>query len=189
MCLSVRLLALLAPRRSTCSCGSISKTDLFPQSLKSSLTYSDTYYKLTYLPFPWSIRLLKLVFFIIELFPQFPKFSRANSDTYFFLSLKTWSRQRKKSKESLLSRYETYIYIYLVARWLYNCVRTDSPGFYWPCVRLRRKLPIVYKRNFPMSPPVRSMVGRLVDWSDGWSVCHNFVEGQEVSLPCFYRST
>ena len=27
------------------------------------------------------------------------------------------------------------------------------------------------------------------DWLVGWSVCHNFLKGREVSLPCSSRST
>ena len=33
------------------------------------------------------------------------------------------------------------------------------------------------------------LVGWSVDRSVGLSVCHNFLEGQEVSLPCSYQST
>ena len=44
---------------------------------------------------------------------------------------------------------------------------------YWSC-----NIPINYDPSCPS-------VGRLV----GWSVCHNFLKGWEVTLPCSYRST
>ena len=31
--------------------------------------------------------------------------------------------------------------------------------------------------------------GRLVGWLVGWSVCHNFLRGREVTLLCSYWST
>ena len=34
-------------------------------------------------------------------------------------------------------------------------------------------------------PSIRLSVGR----SDGWSFCHDFVKGPEVSFPCSYRRT
>ena len=32
-------------------------------------------------------------------------------------------------------------------------------------------------------------IGLSYYWSVGWPVCHNFLKGREVSLPCSYRST
>ena len=46
-----------------------------------------------------------------------------------------------------------------------------------------------WKCNFPMTPHVRLLVGWLVGRSVGRSVCHNFLKGREVTLPCSYRST
>ena len=37
------------------------------------------------------------------------------------------------------------------------------------------------KNNFPIDNKVRLFVG--------WSVCHNFLIGREVTLTCSYRST
>ena len=45
----------------------------------------------------------------------------------------------------------------------------------------REILPSFQKCNFLMNHPVRRSVGR--------SVCHNFLKGRRVTLPCFYRST
>ena len=42
-----------------------------------------------------------------------------------------------------------------------------------------------WKGNFSMTPSV----GRSVFFSVGWSVCHNFLKGREVTPPCSYRST
>ena len=33
------------------------------------------------------------------------------------------------------------------------------------------------------------LVERLVGWFLGWMVCHNFLKGREVTLPCSYRRT
>ena len=35
---------------------------------------------------------------------------------------------------------------------------------------------------------VRRVVGCLVDWFVVRSVCHKFLKGQEIKIPCFYRS-
>ena len=32
-------------------------------------------------------------------------------------------------------------------------------------------------------------VPRSLGWSVGWSVCHNFLKGREVTLPCSNRNT
>ena len=40
-----------------------------------------------------------------------------------------------------------------------------------------------WKCNFPMTPHP------FVSWSVGRSVCHNFLKGQEVTLPCSNRRT
>ena len=49
------------------------------------------------------------------------------------------------------------------------------------------------KCNFPMTPPVRPLVGQSVGWAVSKfvdrSVCHNFLKGREVTLPCYYRGT
>ena len=49
------------------------------------------------------------------------------------------------------------------------------------------------KCNFPMIPSVRLSVCWLLGWLIGplvgMSVCHNFLTGREVTLPCSYRST
>ena len=49
------------------------------------------------------------------------------------------------------------------------------------------------KCSFPMAPHVRLVIGRLLDGSSvgllvGLSVCYNFLKGQEVTLPCIYRT-
>ena len=69
----------------------------------------------------------------------------------------------------------------------------DQPG--WSCKRLSFSI-LPWKRNFPWTrdkrlhsaqdPSVRQLVGLLVEWSIP-SVCHNILEGREVTLPCSYR--
>ena len=40
-----------------------------------------------------------------------------------------------------------------------------------------------------MTQSVRRSINRSISLSVGWSVCHNFLEGREVTLPCSYRNT
>ena len=49
----------------------------------------------------------------------------------------------------------------------------------------------IIKRNFPLGPSVSDgrMVGGWVGRSFGRLVCHNFLKGKEVTLPCSYRGT
>ena len=49
-----------------------------------------------------------------------------------------------------------------------------------------RVLYLYWKCNFPMNPYVRLSVGWLVGRSFFRSVCHSFLKGREVKLPCSY---
>ena len=54
-----------------------------------------------------------------------------------------------------------------IVKFLLPVMFIESETFLWPCLSIRRS------------------VGR----SDGWSFCHDFVKGPEVSFPCSYRRT
>ena len=61
------------------------------------------------------------------------------------------------------------LFVRILLAWHYLVVFVSAVQSYW-------------NWNFRLSP---SLVGRSV----GWSVCHNFLTGREVSLPRSYRNT